>query len=75
MNLTTNPICLSLRNNAACCIPLRHLRNLRENNTQEDSIYQRENKQHFICETHINDKERCVLAHTSPIILQSIPCS
>ena len=27
-----------LRNNAACCIPLRDLRNLRENNTQEDSI-------------------------------------
>ena len=22
MNLTTNPTCLSLRNNAACCIPL-----------------------------------------------------
>ena len=27
--LTTN--CLSLRDNAACCIPLRDLRNLREN--------------------------------------------
>ena len=27
---TTN--CLSLRNNAACCIPLRDLRDLRENN-------------------------------------------
>ena len=27
----TSPICLSLRDNAACCIPLRHLRNLREN--------------------------------------------
>ena len=26
MNLTTNPTCLSLRNNAACCIRLRHLR-------------------------------------------------
>ena len=26
-----SPICLSLRNNAACCIPLRNLRNLREN--------------------------------------------
>ncbi len=38
MNLTTNPACLSLRNNAACCIPLRDLRYLRENNTQEDSI-------------------------------------
>ena len=25
------PTCLSLRNNAACCIPLRDLRNLREN--------------------------------------------
>ena len=37
-NLTTNPICLSLRNNAACCIRLRHLRYLRENNTQEYSI-------------------------------------
>ena len=35
--LTTN--CLSLRNNAACCIPLRDLRHLRENNTEEDSIY------------------------------------
>ena len=31
--------CLSLRYNAACCIPLRDLRNLRENNTQEYSIY------------------------------------
>ena len=31
--------CLSLRNNAACCIPLRDLRNLRENNTQAYSIY------------------------------------
>jgi hypothetical protein len=36
-NLATN--CLSLRNNAACCIPLRNLRYLRENNTQEYSIY------------------------------------
>ena len=27
----TSPICLSLRDNAACCIPLRHLRYLREN--------------------------------------------
>ena len=27
----TSPICLSLRDNAACCIPLRNLRNLREN--------------------------------------------
>ena len=39
MNLTINPICLSLRNNAACCIRLRHLRYLRENNTQEYSMY------------------------------------
>ena len=31
IKLTTNPICLSLRNNAACCIPLRDLRYLREN--------------------------------------------
>ena len=30
--LATN--CLFLRNNAACCIPLRDLRHLRENNTQ-----------------------------------------
>ena len=28
---TTIPTCLSLRNNAACCIPLRDLRHLREN--------------------------------------------
>ena len=28
---TLIPICLSLRNNTACCIPLRDLRNLREN--------------------------------------------
>ena len=28
-----------LRNNAACCIHLRDLRYLRENNMQEDSIY------------------------------------
>ena len=34
--LATN--CLYLRDNAACCIPLRNLRNLRENNTQEYSI-------------------------------------
>ena len=34
--LATN--CLYLRDNAACCIPLRNLRNLRENNTEEDSI-------------------------------------
>ncbi len=34
----TSPNCLSLRYNAACCIPLRDLRNLRENNTQEYSI-------------------------------------
>ena len=27
----TSPICLSLRDNAARCIPLRYLRNLREN--------------------------------------------
>ena len=39
MNLTINPNCLSLRDNAACCIPLRDLRNLRENNTQAYSIY------------------------------------
>ena len=31
MNLTINPDCLSLRNNAACCIRLRNLRYLREN--------------------------------------------
>ena len=30
---------VSLRNNAACCIHLRDLRYLRENNTQEDSNY------------------------------------
>ena len=32
------PICLSLRNNAACCIRLRPLRDLRENNTQAYTI-------------------------------------
>ena len=31
IKLTTNPICLSLRDNAACCIPLRNLLYLREN--------------------------------------------
>ena len=35
---TTTTTCLSLRNNAACCIPLRDLRNQRENNTQEYAI-------------------------------------
>ena len=30
-NNNTQTICLSLRYNAACCIPLRHLRYLREN--------------------------------------------
>ena len=34
----TIPTCLSLRNNAACCIPLRDLRHLRENNMQAYSI-------------------------------------
>ena len=38
-NWYIRPICLSLRDNAACCIPLRDLRYLRENNTQEYSIY------------------------------------
>ena len=37
-NLITISNCLSLRDNAACCIPLRDLRYLRENNTQEYSI-------------------------------------
>ena len=35
---TLTTICLSLHDNAACCIPLRDLRYLRENNTQEYSI-------------------------------------
>ncbi|WP_238312177.1 hypothetical protein, partial [Segatella paludivivens] len=35
-------------------------------NTQEYSIYHQENKQHIICETHINKKEGCTLAHPSP---------
>jgi hypothetical protein len=30
-NNNTQTTCLSLRDNAACCIPLRHLRDLREN--------------------------------------------
>ena len=30
-NNNTQTTCLSLRDNAACCIPLRHLRYLREN--------------------------------------------
>ncbi len=40
---TLTTICLSLRDNAACCVPLRdlrYLRYLRENNTQEYSINQ-----------------------------------
>ena len=37
---TLTTICLSLRDNAACCVPLRDLRYLRENNTQEYSINQ-----------------------------------
>ncbi len=37
-NNNTQTTCLSLRDNAACCIPLCHLRDLRENNTQEYSI-------------------------------------
>ena len=40
--------CLSLRDNAARCIPLRDLRNLRENNTQEDSIYLHRRKPQYI---------------------------
>ena len=31
LKTTLIPICLSLRNNTACCIPLRDLRYLREN--------------------------------------------
>ena len=37
--------CLSLRDNAACCIPLRDLRHLRENNMQEYSINLHKEKQ------------------------------
>ena len=36
--ITRTTTCLSLRDNAACCIPLRNQRYLRENNTQEYSI-------------------------------------
>ena len=39
--------------------------------TQEDSIYQRENKQHIICETPINNK-RDVLTHI-PLLLSCNP--
>ena len=39
----TIPTSLCLRNNAACCIRLRHLRDLRENNMQAYSINQRDN--------------------------------
>ena len=38
-------ICLSLRNNTACCIRLRDLRYLRENNTQEYSSNSHKEKQ------------------------------
>ena len=44
--LATN--CLYLRDNAACCIPLRDLRYLRENNTQEDSINLQTTKPQYI---------------------------
>ena len=37
-NSLTSRNCLSLRDNAACCIRLRDLRYLRENNTQAHSI-------------------------------------
>ena len=37
-NLNSNTNYLSLLNNAACCIPLRYLRYLQENNTFEYSI-------------------------------------
>ena len=39
LKTTPTPTCLSLRDNAACCIRLRNLRYLRENNTQEYSSY------------------------------------
>ena len=45
-NLAT--ISLSLRNNAACCIPLRDLRNLRENNTQEYPSYIAQTKPQYL---------------------------
>jgi hypothetical protein len=43
-NHTTTINCLSLRYNAACCIPLRDLRNLREN-IHISLLNQRENNQ------------------------------
>ncbi len=39
---TTSPNCLSLRNNAACCIPLRDLRYLRENTRKSTQTFRTE---------------------------------
>ena len=49
---TTTPICLSLRNNAACCIRLRYLRYLRENKHIRE-LYQSVNMLNNLSEPHI----------------------
>ena len=54
-NLTN---CLSLRINAACCIPLRDLRYLRENNTQEYSIYIAPNETTVSLADHADNRSR-----------------
>ena len=55
----TSLICLSLRNNAACCIRLRDLRHLRENNTQEYSICQHKRN-------HNVSRRSCWFTQTKP---------
>ena len=66
-----------LRNNAACCIPLRNLRNLRENNTQEDSINLQTKKPQYLSQitlihADINDQSNNMrfqyFINQSPII-------
>ena len=71
IKLTTNPNCLSLRYNAACCIPLRDLRNLRENIharvlnlycTNENPMYPAD----------LADLRRQTTKHRTTIITQSV---
>ena len=74
--LITN--CLSLRNNAACCIRLRPLRYLRENNMQEYSIcYQRRNpnvsrRLRRSTQTNYKQRELHCLNYEEPVFLSVI---
>ena len=61
--LATN--CLYLRDNAACCIPLRDLRNLRENHTQKYSINPHTETPIFPADSPYSRRQKTVWANES----------